>query len=390
MASRGLTRAIRAVCGGHPAPAYAGAPTRRPLDAHLDDTEWLATAAADSAFMLLDAKKNAAAVDSAGNLAWVSGKQADAIGAEERVMLGRRAPEAVPPSFLNERYARGVSDRYCFGAIVEPAAAEAIDSVAGWVGLRDLAASCTPAEAAMAGQARNLHHWHRSHRFCGSCGGATALAKGGWKRLCGSCGREHFPRTDPVVIAAVLSADGQRCLLGKNAAWPARRFSCLAGFLDPGETLEEAVRREVREEAGVGVGDVFYHSSQPWPNGPSPQLMLGAIAVAESDRTERLAIDTNELETARWVEMSELRAALEGSSSPEWLQADRQQAHESSAEAAPAPLILPPPLAIAHRLLSACAALEVDGDAEPKIESPARREREARPRAQTYRLPHDP
>jgi NADH pyrophosphatase NudC (nudix superfamily) len=330
---------------------YAGAPTTRPLDARLEDVAWVEAVRADSACLLIDLERNSAAVDAAGNLAWVSGAQAEAIG-DEAVLLGRRSRDAVPSSFLSPRFTQDAQDKHCFGVRTEAAVAtEAIGSVAGFVSLRELVVGCSGVEASMAGQARNLIHWHRSHRFCGACGGATALGKGGWKRQCGSCGREHFPRTDPVVIAAVLSRDGQRCLLGKNAAWPARRFSCLAGFLDPGETVEEAVRREVREEAGVRVGEhVFYHSSQPWPNGPSPQLMLGAIAIAETDA---ICVDPAELEAARWVGMDELRAALATDSTPpEWLR-------QADAAAEPS-LMLPPPLAIAHRLLTACATLDIE------------------------------
>jgi NAD+ diphosphatase len=122
--------------------------------------------------------------------------------------------------------------------------------------------------------------------------------------------------------------------------WPKGRFSCLAGFLDPGETLEEGVRREVREESGVLVGDVIYHSSQPWPNGPSPQLMLGAVAIAH---TEALIIDTSELESARWVELAEVREALRAA-------AARPPAIDGE-------LLMPQPLALAHQLLTTCTEL---------------------------------
>ena len=160
-----------------------------------------------------------------------------------------------------------------------------------------------------------------------------------------------FPRTDPVVIAAVLSPDGQRVLIGRQKAWPKGRFSCLAGFCDPGETLEEAVRREVHEEAGVVVGeDVFYHSSQPWPNGPAGQLMLGFVAVAESTQ---LSVDTEEIEAARWADIGEVAAALGGSEAQAG--AGGVGAGVGTAAEQGWGLMLPTRVAIAHSLLlSAC------------------------------------
>lgn len=311
MRSSSLRAAIRAVCGGTKRPpTYSGAPTTRPLDVKLEDAAWVGKAAStEAAFMLLDLKKNAAACNAAGHIAWVSAAEAETYGggAKSHVLLGRRTADALPKSFLNERYARVAQDTYTFAAAVDSSAVKGKE----WVGLRELVNSAPPAEASMAGQARNLLLWHKHHAFCGVCGGATASGKGGWKRECGSCGAQLFPRTDPVIISAVLSPDGERCLLGRQAKWPRGRFSCLAGFVDPGETLEEAVRREVYEEAGVVVGasDVYYHSSQPWPNGPAGQLMLGFLSVAES---EGLAVDTAELETAQWVALDEVRAALAG------------------------------------------------------------------------------
>ncbi|WP_234028879.1 NAD(+) diphosphatase [Pseudoblastomonas halimionae] len=156
------------------------------------------------------------------------------------------------------------------------------------------------------GGARSLVDWHARHRFCARCGSATEIAKGGWQRNCpeekGGCGAQHFPRTDPVTIM-VVEHDG-RLLLGRQPNFPPRVFSALAGFVEPGESVEEAVAREVKEEAGIAVRDVRYVSSQPWPF-PS-QLMIGCHAIADDDA---LTIDKTELEDAGWFTRAELEDA---------------------------------------------------------------------------------
>jgi NAD+ diphosphatase len=156
-------------------------------------------------------------------------------------------------------------------------------------------------DLAIYGTARSLAGWHARHRFCAVCGHATLLAKAGWQRSCtnDACGAEHFPRTDPVVIMLV-EHDG-RLLLGRQPRFPPKRYSALAGFLEPGESLEEAVAREVFEEAGVRVGGVSYVASQPWPFPSS--LMIGCHAMAT---TSELTIDGNELEDARWFTRCEV------------------------------------------------------------------------------------
>ena len=146
--------------------------------------------------------------------------------------------------------------------------------------------------------------WHARHRHCAVCGTPTNVFRGGWARKCPNCGAEHYPRTDPVVIM-LAECEGQ-VLLGRGAAWPEGRFSALAGFIEPGETIEEAVRRETMEEAGVRVGAVRYVASQPWPF-PS-QLMIGCIGQAES---HEITID-HELAEAIWVTREEVRRALAG------------------------------------------------------------------------------
>lgn len=160
----------------------------------------------------------------------------------------------------------------------------------------------SPQDLAIYGGARSLVDWHARHRFCAKCGRATRLAKGGWQRDCTACGASHFPRTDPVTIMLVEHED--RLLLGRQPRFPPRVFSALAGFVEPGETIEEAVAREVFEEAGVRVRDVRYIASQPWPF-PS-QLMIGCHSIADGDE---LTIDLTELEEARWFTRAELKAA---------------------------------------------------------------------------------
>jgi NAD+ diphosphatase len=197
--------------------------------------------------------------------------------------------------------------------------------VAHFPELRAIASLLPGGEAATAAQARHLVDWHARHGFCPACGERTLAKDGGWSRGCAACGAEHFPRTDPVVIMLVL--DDERCLLGRQPAWPRPFFSALAGFVEGGETLEEAVGREVAEEAGIAVTDVRYLASQPWPFPAS--LMLGCTARAT---TREITVDRSELEEADWFSRDEVRAAL----------------------AAPtARLALPPPLAIAHQLVRA-------------------------------------
>jgi NAD+ diphosphatase len=152
-------------------------------------------------------------------------------------------------------------------------------------------------EGALLAYARGIAYWHGHHRFCGACGSATASEDGGHVRRCTNlaCNAQHFPRTDPAVI--MLVHDGERCLLGRQRAWPTGMHSTLAGFVEPGESLEEAVAREVHEETGVQIDQVTYHSSQPWPFPAS--IMLGFHAAA---RTTEIRVDLSELQDARWFE----------------------------------------------------------------------------------------
>jgi len=174
-----------------------------------------------------------------------------------------------------------------------------------FVDLRSIMGELTTQDAADAATARGVLEWHRTHPHCSRCGTASLIDGAGWRRRCPSCGAMHFPRTDPVVI--MLVTDGDRCLLGRQPPWPPTMYSLLAGFMEPGETLEEATRREVSEESSVPVGRVRYLCSQPWPFPAS--LMIATHGEALDDRIE---IDPNELEDARWATRDELREALAG------------------------------------------------------------------------------
>lgn len=172
------------------------------------------------------------------------------------------------------------------------------------IDLRHAAVSWPAWQATLFAQARALQHWHRRYRFCSDCGGRLHYLRSGWLGQCGQCGSEHYPRTDQAIIAAIT--DGERLLLGRQAGWAARRWSVLAGFVEPGETLEQAMAREVMEEAGVRVHthSARYVASQPWPFPGA--LMLGFIAHAEAETPQA----GDELEAARWFSAEQVRAGL--------------------------------------------------------------------------------
>jgi NAD+ diphosphatase len=196
-----------------------------------------------------------------------------------------------------------------------------------------MAEALPPEQLGIVAQARALLHWHSRHRFCAACGAATALAEAGYRRHCSACNVDHFPRTDPVAIIAVHHQG--RVLLGRQRSWRPGMYSALAGFLEPGETLEDAARREVFEEAGVVVGAVRYVASQPWPFPGS--LMIGLIGEATS--TE-IVLDEKELEDARWFGAEEARAMVE-------------RTH-------PQGLFAANPMAIAHHLVRTALGLPTD------------------------------
>ncbi len=176
-----------------------------------------------------------------------------------------------------------------------------------FVDLRAVMGEVTHEDAGVAASAKGLFEWRNTHMFCANCGAPNTVAPGGWRMDCTNeaCKRAHFPRTDPVVIMLILSSDN--VLLGRQSFWPERMYSLLAGFMEPGETIEAAVRRETMEEAGVPVSDVRYVVSQPWPFPAS--LMMGCSGKAES---MDIHLDKNELEDAIWVSKDEMREALAG------------------------------------------------------------------------------
>jgi NAD+ diphosphatase len=198
-----------------------------------------------------------------------------------------------------------------------------------------LLAMMSAKDSAIWGAARSVNEWHNRHRFCGICGSATGVFRAGWGRKCPQCGAEHFPRVDPVVI--MLAEHEGRVLLGRQPQYPQGRYSALAGFVEPGESIEEAVARELMEEAGIAVSDVRYVASQPWPFPGS--LMIACLARAESDA---LRLDANELEDAFWASRAEVEAALAGDPA--------------------APFQAPPAFAIANTLLTRWIASRPGGD----------------------------
>lgn len=171
--------------------------------------------------------------------------------------------------------------------------------------LRGVALRLPATDAGILATAKSMFEWRRKHTFCPNCGQPSAATDGGWKRICPSCGVEHFPRTDPVVI--MLPTIGEKCLLGRQAIWPKGMYSALAGFLEPGESIEEACAREVMEEAGLTATTVRYHSTQPWPYPSS--LMIGLFAEVSDDNATP---DLTELEEVRWFTRTEIQALLRG------------------------------------------------------------------------------
>lgn len=280
--------------------AFAGSPIDRADHIRADPDALSALMNFKAKLLILDELQPA--LDGEGRLLW--GSLADAPEDAELVFLG-----------LDE-------GRACFAPV--PRQGDQVPRMAN-PRLWGVMQAMTMPDIATYGAARALVEWHARHRFCASCGAQTQLAKGGWQRNCTRCSAEHFPRTDPVTIMLV-ERDGE-ILLGRGKNWPEGRYSALAGFVEPGETIEEAVAREVYEEAGLRVLGVRYIASQPWPF-PS-QLMIGCIADADHGEIVR---DESELADARWFSRAEIEAAL--------------------ADDPSAPFIAPPFQAIARYLLS--------------------------------------
>ncbi len=282
------------------------------------DPDWLRSRAADptSRFLLLWRLDVPITAGPDTRLAWVSRRQLEDFDVAD------------PPIFLGLR--DGVAHFTIeVSAVDDPAGRFGADGQWTYEPARAAAAVLEAGDAGIVAQARAQLDWHNRHGFCGVCGHATDIKRGGQQRKCPECGSLHFPRTDPVVIVVV--ADGDRCLLGQSRGRLARigMYSALAGFMDQGESIEEAVRREVREEAGIEVADVRYHSSQPWPFPSS--LMIGCHGRA---LTTEIHADDEEMIDVQWFERDDVLRALEGRNPN---------------------LSVPQPIAIAHHLIKAWA-----------------------------------
>jgi NAD+ diphosphatase len=267
----------------------------------------------------------------------------------ELVVARKREPVADPLFSLDEARALAPARESAFLGLVDgvprfgfsigKSAAEALKATRDDLLVTDLRSIAVqglvaPEHLPPLAEAKALLAWHARHRFCPNCGAPTELVEAGWKRQCPECKTEHFPRTDPVVI--MLAVRGEQCLLGRSARFASAMWSCLAGFIEPGETMEEAVRREVREEAGIVCGKVGYFASQPWPFPMS--LMIGCHAEA---LTHDITVDPAELEGARWFDRDEVALML-------------LRRH-------PEGLGTPPPVAIAHHIIRAWVEGEARG-----------------------------
>jgi NAD+ diphosphatase len=252
----------------------------------------LAAAKADAATRVLVLNGDTAALTASDELQWVT-------------------PTAVPPHAEWAFLGRDDDGVAMLAAVFPRTDQELIAAPAGWAALRAVGGSLPARDAGAFVQALSLGRWLLEAPFCSACGARAVVRNAGWSRHCPACGREHFPRTDPAVIVAITSArHPDRLLLGSNAMWAGTRFSCFAGFVEAGESLEAAVAREVREEAGVDVVDVRYRGSQAWPYPRS--LMLGFLATAADDGAAEA--DGEEILAVRWFERSEIGAGLAGES----------------------------------------------------------------------------
>jgi NAD+ diphosphatase len=218
----------------------------------------------------------------------------------------------------------GIGDGRAHFALDGNGATAAIEADGVTADVRSLATVIPGPHAAILAEARSLLDWHARHGFCAQCGTASTISSGGWGRRCPNCRAHHYPRVDPVVI--MLATDGDACLVGRGKQFPPGMFSALAGFIEPGETIEEAVRRELMEEASAQVSDVTYYATQPWPFPSS--LMIGCFAKAVSREVKP---DETELAQLRWIERHVARELIAGK------QVDG--------------IRVPPPIAIAHHLI---------------------------------------
>ena len=287
------------------------------------DEGWLAARAVDpmSRFLVMPELDVPVADEGDGTLRWLTHEDVQGFGIDE-----------AEPVFLGKQ---GGTSHFAIHVPATSGAAARLrnDDALRFVDARSAAGFLSGPETGILAQARSLLDWHNRHGFCSVCGARTAMGRGGHVRKCTECGAEHFPRTDPVAI--MLVHDGDRCLLGQSRGRLSRMrmYSALAGFIDQGESIEEAVAREVREEAGIAVRNIRYHSSQPWPFPSS--LMIGCHAEAA---TTDILVDDEEMIDVRWFNRREVIDALEGRSST---------------------LTVPQPIAIAHHLIKTWALGEV-------------------------------
>lgn len=275
---------------------FAGNPLDRAGDRR-NDPDWLAEQAANPealAMVIWQGKPLVEDHTDGPRLQWLSLPHARAVVPDREAFLGLWKDA---PVFAVE-----------VEAVVDPTAGP-LQGLGAFLEMREAAGVLPGADAAMAGLAKSLFDWRARHGFCAACGQASETACGGWKRICPACKTEHFPRVDPVTIMLPIYRGGPEpiCLLGRQAAWPEGRMSALAGFLEPGETIEEGCAREIEEEAGLTVTAVRYHSSQPWPF-PS-QLMIGLIAEVDSDDARP---DQTELEAVAWLTRAQAAEVLAG------------------------------------------------------------------------------
>ncbi len=286
--------------------------TRSPLDRaghHRKDEAWLKAALVnDQASLLVFNKGRPFLYESGGGLfvRWLATPVFEQLGDKDQPLIFLGLDQNEAPHFACE--------------IVDT---EALGDLGVFEELRPAAPRLEANKLPIIGTARALFEWHSRNRFCANCGTASRVIEAGWVRKCDACAAEHYPRVDPVCI--MVPTFGEKCFLGRQKAWPRGMHSALAGFIEPGEAIEEAVARETLEEAGLRVRHVETHSTQPWPFPHS--LMIGVLCEVENDEA---TVDTTELESGRWFTREEARLLIAGKHPDAWA---------------------PPPFAIAHQLL---------------------------------------
>ncbi|WP_299359425.1 NAD(+) diphosphatase [uncultured Paracoccus sp.] len=290
-----------AFCGADPELRETDVPPSEPAfdrAAHLRaDDRWRGQA------RVLPVWRGKVLVTSGGALAWLDPGHPALADAEPPILLGTSGGDPVAAQDLSAWAPPNLPETQLF---LDPTEQHHPDiPEARFVELRGMLTTLPGADGELAATGRALTGWHAGHRFCPACGHDTAPAQSGWQRRCASCGAVQFPRTDPVVIMLIERND--RLLLGRSPGWPEGMYSCLAGFVEPGETVEAAVRREVAEETGVVVGPVRYVTSQPWPFPAS--LMLGCVGEA---LTDDIRIDPVELDDAMWLDRGEMAQVMAG------------------------------------------------------------------------------